>query len=236
LRRVRITRADLFTSDETRKAITFHDLRGTGITWCAVRGDDALKIKQRAGHASFSTTEGYIREAENMRAGFGAVFPRLPAGLLSRGPVRPTLNRRPAVSASVPAFGVAGATTRGKTRAIGSGRRDLNGHQVKPRPNARGTGKSLVIVPPDAPRGNPRSREATLRRLLAGNRRGPPERLRAVVTSDVRRRPRLGSMATSIVYSSIFGTMLASLRSVTTRRRAEGAAERRVLQEGRPGG
>jgi integrase len=69
LRRVGIERADLFTSDETRKAITFHDLRATGITWCAVRGDDALKIKQRAGHASFSTTEGYIREAENSERG-----------------------------------------------------------------------------------------------------------------------------------------------------------------------
>ena len=53
--------------DPTRKAMTFHDLRATAITWCAVRGDDPLKIKQRAGHASFSTTEGYIREAENGR-------------------------------------------------------------------------------------------------------------------------------------------------------------------------
>ncbi len=25
----------------------FYDLRATGITWCAVRGDDPLKIKQR---------------------------------------------------------------------------------------------------------------------------------------------------------------------------------------------
>jgi hypothetical protein len=90
-----------------------------------VRGDDALKIKQRAGHASFSTTEGYIREAENMRAGFGAVFPALPAGLLKRGPVRPTPNRRPEVSAAVSAFGVAGSTKQGKTRLIRSGRRDL---------------------------------------------------------------------------------------------------------------
>ncbi|MGO9836600.1 MAG: site-specific integrase [Polyangiaceae bacterium] len=117
-------RADLFTSDETRKAITFHDLRATGITWCAVRGDDALKIKQRAGHASFSTTEGYIREAENMRDGFGAVFPALPADLLARGPVRPTPRRRE-VSASVTAFGVAGLLKPGKTGSILSGRRDL---------------------------------------------------------------------------------------------------------------
>jgi integrase len=136
LRRAGITRADLFTSDETRKAITFHDLRATGITWCAVRGDDALKIKQRAGHASFSTTEGYIREAENMRAGFGAVFPALPAGLLKRGPVRPTPNRRPEVSAAVSAFGVAGSTKQGKTRLIRSGRRDLNPRRRAPKARA----------------------------------------------------------------------------------------------------
>src|SRR5262249_47317880 len=77
LRRVGVTREDLFTSDATRKAITFHDLRATGVTWCAVRGDDALKIMQRAGHADFTTTQIYMREAENLAAGFGAVFPPL---------------------------------------------------------------------------------------------------------------------------------------------------------------
>jgi integrase len=95
-----ISRADLFASDATRKQITFHDLRATGITWCAVRGDEPLKIKQRAGHRSFSTTEGYIREAENLREGFGEVFPPLPPSLLDGGQRKP---RR--VSASVSAFG-----------------------------------------------------------------------------------------------------------------------------------
>src|SRR5580692_2314585 len=71
--------------DATRKAVTFHDLRATGITWCAVRGDDPLKIKQRAGHAGFGTTEGYIREAENLHDGFGEVFPALPESLF--GPI-----------------------------------------------------------------------------------------------------------------------------------------------------
>jgi integrase len=78
----KVKRSELFVSDDTRKAITFHDLRATGITWCAVRGDDPLKIKQRAGHSTFSTTEGYIRDAENLRDGFGVVFPALPASLL----------------------------------------------------------------------------------------------------------------------------------------------------------
>jgi integrase len=74
-------RAELFITDRQRKNITFHDLRATGITWSAVRGDDPLRIKQRAGHSSFSTTEGYIREAENLRQGFGEPFPELPIEL-----------------------------------------------------------------------------------------------------------------------------------------------------------
>ncbi len=48
----------------------------------AARGDDPLRIKQRAAHSSFSTTEGSLREAENRRAGFGDPFPPLPADLL----------------------------------------------------------------------------------------------------------------------------------------------------------
>lgn len=45
-----ITRAELFVNDATRKWMTFHDLRATGLTWMAVRGDDPLRIKHRAGH------------------------------------------------------------------------------------------------------------------------------------------------------------------------------------------
>jgi integrase len=76
-----VWRTELFASDAHRKHITFHDLRATGITWCAVRGDDPLRIKQRAGHKAFSTTEVYIREAENLRQGFGEPFPPLPSDL-----------------------------------------------------------------------------------------------------------------------------------------------------------
>jgi hypothetical protein len=73
-----VKRPQLFTNDTRHKHITWHDLRATGITWIAVGGDDPLRIKQRAGHATFSTTEGYIREAENLREGFGSPFPQLP--------------------------------------------------------------------------------------------------------------------------------------------------------------
>lgn len=62
----------------TTKAMTFHDLRATGLTWLAVRGDPPQRIKQRAGHRTLSTTEGYIRTAEAVGgATFGEVFPGL---------------------------------------------------------------------------------------------------------------------------------------------------------------
>jgi integrase len=74
-----VTRAELHVGSGTRKAMTFHDLRATGLTWLAVRGDDPLKIMQRAGHVDFATTQGYIREAEAIREGFGVPFPPLPS-------------------------------------------------------------------------------------------------------------------------------------------------------------
>ena len=51
----------------------------------AVRGDDPLKIRHRAGHKQFSTSQRYIREAEILREGFGVPFPPLPAELISSG-------------------------------------------------------------------------------------------------------------------------------------------------------
>lgn len=80
-----VTRAALFANDATRKHMTFHDLRSSGITWCAVRGDEPVKIQRRAGHSDFTTTLGYIREAENVRADFGTPFPPLPVSLLGGG-------------------------------------------------------------------------------------------------------------------------------------------------------
>ena len=75
-------RVELHQPSRTRKMVTAYDLRATGITWRAIRGDDPLKIMAGAGHRSFATTQGYIREAEPMREGFGEVFPALPERLL----------------------------------------------------------------------------------------------------------------------------------------------------------
>jgi integrase len=80
-----VERAELFANDRTRKQITFHDLRATGLTWMAIRGDDAIKIMRRAGHENMETTMGYVREAENLVHPPGEVFAALPAELVSPG-------------------------------------------------------------------------------------------------------------------------------------------------------
>lgn len=97
LERSGVTRTELFTTTRTRRQLRFHDLRATGITWRAVRGDDALKIMQAAGHTEFSTTMGYVRTAELVRGDFGDVFPEVPAALRGGVAKRPA---RAAVEAS----------------------------------------------------------------------------------------------------------------------------------------
>jgi integrase len=83
LERAGVTRRELRDeTSATTKALGWHDLRATGLTWMAVRGDEPLKIMQRAGHADLQTTQIYVRTAEAIEDGFGAVFPPLPAALL----------------------------------------------------------------------------------------------------------------------------------------------------------
>ena len=79
LKRAGITRAELFANDATRKQITFYDLRATGITFMALRGDEPLRIMKRAGHVEFDTTLGYIREAETVGTTELSAFPALPS-------------------------------------------------------------------------------------------------------------------------------------------------------------
>jgi integrase len=79
-----VTRAEVFASDDTRRQIDFHDLRHTGITWRAIRGDHAKKIQRAAGHSGAAMTDRYINEAETFEgANFGEPFPAVPLGLLS---------------------------------------------------------------------------------------------------------------------------------------------------------
>lgn len=76
-----VTRPELHAASRTTKKLSWHDLRATGLTWMAVRGDEPLKIMQRAGHTNFQTTQIYVRTAEAIREGFGDVFPTLPPAL-----------------------------------------------------------------------------------------------------------------------------------------------------------
>lgn len=107
-----LTRADLTTNDATRKRLTFQDLRATGLTWRAVRGDDITKVMRAAGHVDLATTQGYIREAEGYGSGYGEVFPELPMDLVLPG----ILPER--VGANGHVYGI--------VRQKASGRRDLN--------------------------------------------------------------------------------------------------------------
>jgi len=81
LKRAGVDRPELHTTTATTKAITWHDLRATGITWMAIRGDAPQAIMQRAGHADYATTNRYVRDALAIREGFGRVFPPLPPSL-----------------------------------------------------------------------------------------------------------------------------------------------------------
>src|SRR5438105_532827 len=52
LKKAGITRRQLFEETETTHGLTFHDLRATGITWLAVRGDPHARIMSWAGQES----------------------------------------------------------------------------------------------------------------------------------------------------------------------------------------
>lgn len=79
-----VTRTELhFASDDPpREWMRMHDLRTTGVTWMAVRGDEPMMIMARAGHADLKTTLGYVSRSALVRRGYGAVFPEIPAELL----------------------------------------------------------------------------------------------------------------------------------------------------------
>ncbi len=85
-------RADLVTAKVDRhalhhqrkgaRALRFHDLRATGITYMAMRGDTDNAVRERAGHTDFATTLLYIRRGHLAGgASIGDPFSPLPASL-----------------------------------------------------------------------------------------------------------------------------------------------------------
>jgi integrase len=77
-----VRRAELHTMTRTREWMTLHDLRTTGITWMAVRGDPALTMMARAGHHAVEQTKQYTDGAALVRRVYDQVFPPLPACLI----------------------------------------------------------------------------------------------------------------------------------------------------------
>lgn len=86
-------RADLLTAGVRREALhvkrkgarvmRFHDLRATGITYLALRGDSDNTVRDRAGHDDFKTTQEYIRRGQHAAgADIGDPFAALPTQLL----------------------------------------------------------------------------------------------------------------------------------------------------------
>jgi integrase len=76
LLRAGVTRQALHVGTASSLALRFHDLRASGITWAALRGDSTIEIRDRAGHTDVEQTNDYIRRA----AGCGDVgepFPDL---------------------------------------------------------------------------------------------------------------------------------------------------------------
>jgi hypothetical protein len=98
LLKAELTRAALHERSTTHVPLRFHDLRASGITWRAVRGDSLQLIRVHAGHADIATTDRYVRVAEAAREGFGEPFPALPVSLLG---VVPPIDEAPALPATV---------------------------------------------------------------------------------------------------------------------------------------
>jgi len=95
--------------------LRFRSWRDAGCTWAIVDGLDVMKVRQRAGHKSITTTMKYVVEAENRSAAFGVPFPPLPASLL----------RASKAASNRTAQGLHAAVIMGLS---GCERRDLNPH------------------------------------------------------------------------------------------------------------
>src|SRR3954467_1348509 len=81
LKKAGVDRHELHNETPTTRPIRFHDLRGTGITWRAVRNDPKFELQIDAGHMDFATTEKSLPLASARRRGFGTPFPTLPEPL-----------------------------------------------------------------------------------------------------------------------------------------------------------
>jgi hypothetical protein len=81
---VGVLRPALHVSNELERAIVFHDLRDTGLTHMAVRGDSPIFIQWSGWHSDFKTTQSHIDRGrvEAWRIGAPAAAAAEPLGPL----------------------------------------------------------------------------------------------------------------------------------------------------------
>ncbi len=92
LERAGIDRPELLHATPTSLACRFHDLRASGITWRAARGDSPHARRQEAGHEDQATNDLYLRK---LRTLYGAnLFPELPARLFAPPPPARVTSRK----------------------------------------------------------------------------------------------------------------------------------------------
>lgn len=83
LRDAGVTREELHQRRAPSVPITQHDLRATGITYLAMRGESDDGIRERAGHTDFKMTQVYIRRGRRLvGAALNDPFGPLPDSLL----------------------------------------------------------------------------------------------------------------------------------------------------------
>jgi integrase len=78
----KVTRPRLTENSPTAMHVGFRTLRDSGITWLALAGVDLAKIQRRAGHDDLSTSNAYVKAAEDVSGSIGQPFPPLPACLV----------------------------------------------------------------------------------------------------------------------------------------------------------
>jgi integrase len=77
-----VDREALHVERKNALRLRFHDLRATGITYMAIRGDTDNDVRERAGHADFKTTQVYIRRGHLAAGGsVGDPYAPLPVEL-----------------------------------------------------------------------------------------------------------------------------------------------------------
>jgi hypothetical protein len=81
LEAAKVKRPEQYATTDASKRVRFHDLRASGLTWMAIRGDSPVHIKLVAGHTAFEMTSKYIAGAVDLLPG-ETVFPELPENLI----------------------------------------------------------------------------------------------------------------------------------------------------------